>query len=320
MVQRLLPGLVLVFAGLGAAGLYAERTLNSPGPSDIPTVEAIPHGGIGEIADLLVRDGIAARRFNFRVAAFLTRGDGPIRAGELAFPAHASLRDVLAVLRAGKPVQHSLTIPEGRTARQIAAILGRSDLLTGPLDLDHEAALLPQTYLFERGTPASAILARGRAALQKALDQEWAARAESLPLGSRSEALILASIVERETALAEERPRIAAVFLNRLRAGMKLQSDPTVIYAASAGLGMLDRPISRADLERDDPFNTYRIRGLPPGPIAAPGIASLHAVLHPVAGDELYFVADGNGGHAFARTLDEHVRNVSRYRALSAGR
>lgn len=315
-----MPGLVLVFAGLGALGLYAGRTFNSPGPSDIPTVAAIPHGGIGEIADLLVRDGIAAGRFNFRVAAFLTRGDGPVRAGELTFPAHASLRDVLAVLRAGKPVQHSLTIPEGRTARQIAAILGRSDLLTGPLDLDQEAALLPQTYLFERGTPAMAILARGRVALQKVLDQEWAGRAENLPLNSKYDALILASIVERETALADERPRIAAVFLNRLRAGMKLQSDPTVIYGASARLGVLDRPISHADLERDDPFNTYRIRGLPPGPIAAPGIASLHAVLHPAPGDDLYFVADGTSGHAFARSLDEHVRNVARYRALSAGR
>lgn len=311
---------MLAFAGVGLTGLYAERIFNSPGPGDIPTVEAVPRGGIGEVADVLVRDGVASGRFNLRIAAFLTRDEGPIRAGEFAFPAHASLRDVLAVLRAGKPVQHSLTIPEGRTARQIAAIIGRSDLLTGPLDLDHEAALLPQTYLFERGTPAAAIVARGRAALQKTLDQEWAGRAESLPFNSKQDALILASIIERETALADERPRVAAVFINRLRAGMRLQSDPTVIYGASAGLGVLDRPVSRADLERDDPFNTYRIRGLPPGPIAAPGTASLHAALHPAPGDDLYFVADGTGGHVFARTLEDHVRNVARYRALAAAR
>ena len=288
-----------------------------PGPSDIPVITVISRGGIADVADGLVREGIVAGRLNFRIAAFLTHKEGPIRAGEFAFPAHASLRDALTVLRMGKPVLHSLTIPEGRTARQIAAIFSHFDGLAGPATLTGEATLLPQTYLFERGTQASIILARGQAALQKTLDQEWDARAENLPLASPREALILASIVERETSLAEERPHVAAVFLNRLRAGMKLQSDPTVVYSASAGLGVLDRPLSHADLERDDPYNTYRIRGLPPGPIAAPGIASLHAVLHPAASDDLYFVADGTGGHAFARSLEEHVRNVAHYRALA---
>ena len=308
--------MLLTGASLGSLVLYAERMFLMPGPSDTPVISVIPRGGIAEVADGLVRQGIVSGRLNFRIAAFLTHNEGPIRAGEFAFPAHASLRDALTVLRMGKPVLHSLTIPEGRTARQIAAIFNHFDGLTGAATFTGEATLLPQTYMFERGTPASTLLARGQAALQKTLDQEWAARVENLPLASPREALILASIVERETSLAEERPHVAAVFLNRLRAGMKLQSDPTVVYSASAGLGVLDRPLSHADLERDDPYNTYRIRGLPPGPIAAPGIASLHAVLHPAASEDLYFVADGSGGHAFARRLEDHVRNVAHYRAL----
>lgn len=310
----------LVAAGLGGGALYAKRIFHMPGPDEAPIVAVAPRGSLDEVAATLVHERLASGKLNFRLAAFLTRNEGPIRAGEFLFPAHASLRDTLTVLRTAKPVQHSLTIPEGRTAKQIAMIFARADLLTGPVTLTDAALLLPQTYLYERGAPASAIVARGQMAMAKVLEQEWAGRAPLLPLASPQEALVLASIIERETALAEERPHVAAVFLNRLRAGMRLQSDPTVVYGASDGLGVLDRALSRADLDRHDPYNTYRITGLPPGPIAAPGIATLHAALHPAISEDLYFVADGNGGHVFAATLEDHNRNVAKYRALTAGR
>ena len=224
-------------------------------------------------------------------------------------------RDVLTILRTARPVQHSLTIPEGLTGKQILAILARTEALSGVVESIDEGSVLPQTYQFELGASPGAVLARARSAMARALEQEWANRAPDLPLASAREALILASIVERETAVPEERPHVAAVFLNRLKRGMKLQSDPTVVFGASAGAGTLDHALTRAELDHDDPFNTYRNRGLPPGPICAPGIASLRAVLHPVASEDLYFVADGTGKHVFARTLDEHNRNVARWRA-----
>jgi UPF0755 protein len=248
--------------------------------------------------------------WRFRLAGTLTRGLGEVHAGEFAFPAHASLRTVLAVLRTGQPVQHHVTIPEGLTAPQIITVLSRAEALSGPDIPVPEGSVLPQTYAYTYGTPRAAILARAAAALDRALDEAWARRAPDLPLATPRDALILASIVERETAKPEERPLVAAVFLNRLREGMRLQSDPTAIFAASQGDGVLDHPLTRAELDRDDAYNTYRVMGLPPGPICTPGLASLQAVLHPADSDALYFVADGSGGHAFSRTLAEHVQNV----------
>ncbi|MBV8591223.1 MAG: endolytic transglycosylase MltG, partial [Acetobacteraceae bacterium] len=248
--------------------------------------------------------------------AMATSNKGPLRAGEFAFPAHVSLRETLAVLRTARPVQHRLTIPEGLTASQIAALVNGAEAMTGEVAAPSEGAVLPETYFYEYGASRSAILARAQAAMKRVVEQAWARRAPGLPLASPSEALILASIVERETARPEERPLVAAVFFNRLRLGMRLQSDPTAIYAASGGKGTLDHPLTRAELDQDSPFNTYRSKGLPPGPICSPGLASLEAVLHPAASDALYFVADGSGGHAFARTMEEHVRNVAHWRSL----
>jgi UPF0755 protein len=316
VLRGLVMAMVLLAVCLGALAMYAQRTFHMPGPLDAAKNVVIPRGGTELIADRLSAEGVIAGRRNFQVATLLTRNEGNVRAGEFAFPAHASLRDVLTVLRTARPVQHSLTIPEGLTAKQIQAILLQADALSGPVEITAEGSVLPESYQFELGTPPAAILARGRAAMARALDQQWTHRAPDLPLATPQEALTLASIVERETALPEERPRVAAVFLNRLKHGIKLQSDPTVIYGASAGAGVLDRPLSRADLDRDDPFNTYRIRGLPPGPICSPGVSSLHAVLNPATTEDLYFVADGTGGHAFARTLDDHNRNVARWRGL----
>ncbi len=317
MLLGLVFGFLLGCAATGAAAFYAVRALYGPGPLAEARTLVVPRGGLQMLAGYLADAGVIDGPNRFLLAALATRDEGPLRAAELAFPAHASLRDVLTVLRTARPVQHLVTIPEGLTAQQIASVLGRTDALSGPVVTPPEGRALPQSYGFELGATRKAILGRAEAAMDEALAKAWAERQPGLPLASPEDALILASIVERETARPEERPHVAAVYLNRLRLGMKLQADPTVVYGASGGAGTLDRPLTRADLERDDPYNTYRIRGLPPGPINSPGVASLRAVTHPAASPDLYFVADGAGGHVFARTLDEHQRNVARWRALA---
>jgi UPF0755 protein len=271
----------------------------------------------------LVQAGVIDHPLSFRILAALTRPQGPLHAAELAFPPAASLRTVLMVLRTARPVQHYVTLPEGLTTIQILELLNRTDALSGslltPASGPAEGALLPQTYAFERGTPRNAVMERARTAMDRMLTQIWADRAPGLPLTSPRDMLILASIVEHETAKPAERPRVAAVYLNRLRLGMKLQSDPTVIYGESEGGGGVEHKLTRSDLERDTPYNTYQHFGLPPGPIDNPGAASIAAVAHPSPGSELYFVADGTGGHAFAETLEAHERNVARYRAQLTG-
>ncbi|NOG70307.1 endolytic transglycosylase MltG [Roseicella sp. DB1501] len=318
-LRRLGLGFV-VLALLGGAGAWqALRLYHAPGPLAEPTNVVVQRGGTEAIAASLLKAGVIADGRSFTAAAWATRGQGPLHAAEFAFPAGASLEQVLAVLRSAKPVQHRLTIPEGLTARQIAALVRDAAGMTGEINAPEEGSVLPETYAYQWGDDRGALLRRAQGAMTQVLKKAWAERAEGLPLASPREALVLASIVERETSVPAERPHVAAVFLNRLKRGMPLQSDPTVAYAATDG-GVLDRPLSRADLERDHPFNTYRNRGLPPAPIASPGIASLRAVTQPMASDDLYFVADGSGGHAFARTLDEHNRNVARWRDIERRR
>jgi UPF0755 protein len=317
----LAAGLALISYNAGQMGW--QRLLDDPGPLAEARDVVVPHGHLDEVAQALQAAGVVAPGFRdsdwpFRLVGYLTRKAGEVHAGEFAFPANASLRTVFAVLRTGTPVQHHVTIPEGLTAPQVVAVLARAEALTGADAPIAEGSVLPQTYAYTWGTPRAAILARASAALDRALDEAWAHRAPGLPLASPRDALILASIVERETAKPEERPLVAAVFLNRLREGMRLQSDPTVVFSASQGMGTLDHPLTRAELDRDDAYNTYRNPGLPPGPICAPGLASLRAVLHPADSDALYFVADGSGGHAFSRTLAEHVRNVQNARTRTA--
>ncbi len=311
--------LVLVLlAGGGAAWLYGQY--DTPGPLPATASLVMPRGGLDALAGSLAQQGVIVRPWLFQLAALLTRGDGPLHAGELPFPAQASLRQVLAVLRTAKPVEHRLTIPEGLTAAQVAVLLEKADAATGNAGIPAEGTILPETYSYERGTSREQLLDRARTAMTRTLANLWATRMPGLPLASPQEALVLASIVERETAKPEERPLIAAVFLNRLRLGMKLQSDPTVIYGASGGLGVLDHKLTRAELDRDDPYNTYRIPSLPPGPICMPGIASLRAVLQPAQTNALYFVADGTGGHVFAATEQEHLRHVAQWRAIERER
>ena len=310
-----------ILAALGAgAGWWAWRQFDQPGPLPQATAIVVPHGGLEAVADNLQGQGVIRSAWLFRAAAILTRADGPLHAAELSFPEAASLRMVLTVLRTARPVQHKLTIPEGLTAQLVAALLDHAEALTGAAAIPPEGSILPQTYSYERGASREQILDRAHTAMQHALDQAWAARTPGLALSTPHQALVLASLIERETAKPDERPLIAGVFLNRLRLGMKLQSDPTVVYGASAGLGVLDHPLTRAELERDDAFNTYRIPGLPAEPICMPGAASLRAATQPAQTDALYFVADGTGGHAFSRTQDEHLRHVAKLREMERER
>ncbi|PHK95898.1 aminodeoxychorismate lyase [Pseudoroseomonas rhizosphaerae] len=319
--MRIFLAVLLVLLALAGGGAWwARDAWLSPGPLPEPTAIVVPRGGgTGAIGALLAERGVIGDPRLFMAGVWLTRGEGPLRAGEYLFPARGSLREVVSVLRTARPVQRRLTLPEGLTARQMATLLEQAEGLTGTVPVVDEGELLPETYAYVWGDSRAAVVRRAGAAMREALERLWKERAEGLPLASPREALVLASIVERETGMPEERGRVAGVFINRLRRNMPLQSDPTVAYAAADG-GVLDRPLSRADLERDHPFNTYRIRGLPPGPIASPGLDSLRAVLNPARTDDLYFVADGSGGHAFARTLEEHNRNVARWRAIERQR
>lgn len=317
---RLLSGFLtfLLLAMLAGGGLlvwgYAQFT--RPGPLQTETALVIPRGsGVEGIARRLEQAGILRYPELFMAAVKLKGVSGALKAGEYAFKPGISPREVMALLQSGETVVRRLTIAEGLTVRQIAAQLAAVEGLDGdPAPLPPEGALLPETYHFSYGDERADILRRMQHAMRETLDRLWESRAPNLPFDTREEALVLASIVERETAIPSERPRVAAVFVNRLRKGMRLQSDPTVIYGLSDGLGTLDRPLLRVDLQKDHPYNTYTRDGLPPAPICNPGRDSLRAVLNPISSDEYYFVADGSGGHAFARTLDEHNANVRRWR------
>ena len=318
---RALAVLLVAAVLLGGGGFLMVGAYDQPGPLPDGRAIVVPRGSLEQIAEVLSQQGVVGNPLTLRLAAMITRGQGALHSAELFFPTRASLRTVLVVLRTGKPVQHRFTIPEGLTAAQIAAALQRGAALEGETPLAAEGSLLPETYLYELGTARSAVVDRARRAMDKALEAAWATRTPGAAmLSTPRDALILASIVERETNRADERGRIAGVFINRLRRGMRLQSDPTVVYGASGGLGVLDHGITRAELDRDDPYNTYRIAGLPRGPIAMPGLAALKAATQPWAGDELFFVADGQGGHLFAKTEAEHQRNVAKWREVERQR
>ena len=311
----------MLLAGVAWGGWGWCGTVRAgPGPLPKTTDIVVPRGGIDRLAAALIDAGAIDSALRFRAVVWLSRHDGILRAAEFTFPAHASLDQVLAILRTAHPVEHHVTIPEGLTAHQIGALVGKAEAASGEVTRFEEGSILPQTYAYEYGATRDSILARARAAMTKSLDAAWAGRATDIVLASPREALILASIVERETAKPEERAHVASVYLNRLRLGMRLQADPTVVFTASGGTGVLDHKLTRAELDRDDPFNTYRNVGLPPTAICAPSLASIQAVLHPAASDDLFFVADGSGGHVFAASRDAHERNVAKWRTLLSGR
>jgi len=319
MLRLGLVFLILMMA-LGGVVAYGIDRFQQPGPYGKAVTLVIPRGeGVGAIARRLEVAKVLESGAFFHVAVRLSGNDRALRAGEYAFPPFASPADVMKILRDGAAVLRKFTVAEGLTTAHVLALLDGAAGLEGEIADGRaplEGALLPETYAYSWGETKQALIARMGRAMTKTLDELWAGRVAGLPLASPHDALVLASLIEKETAVAEERPRIAAVFLNRLKRGMRLQSDPTVVYALVRGQGKLDRPLTRADLKTDDPYNTYRVRGIPPGPIANPGRAAIAAVLQPLVTDELYFVADGRGGHVFARSLKEHQRNVRRFRRL----
>jgi UPF0755 protein len=310
---RLLAGVSLVAGGvvLGYGVLAAYR---APGPLGAARAVLVPRGRFADVAAVLERGGVVQSGLALRGFEALTRWQGPVRAAELSFPAGASIERVLLVLRHGRPVQHLLTVPEGIVAARLGEALAGAPGLTGDVEVPEEGTFLPESYAYEWGMSARSVALRAVAAFRLAAGEAWAGRAAGLPLRSERELVLLASLVERETHLAAERPLVARVFLNRLKLGMRLQSDPTAVYPASGGFGTLPYGLRRDELEAASPYNTYVVTGLPAGAICEPGLASIKAAAHPADSDALYFVADGSGGHVFARTLDEHVRNVARSR------
>ena len=312
---------ILVVLAVMAAGMveWAAAAWNEPGPaarSGTQTVVLIaPHTKVHDIAQQLQDAHVLNYALVFELDLHLHQMNDKVKAGEYAIPSRATLAGIAAILVSGKSIQHKLTAAEGLTSDMIYKLVAADPVLTGDAGPQPaEGSLLPETYLFTRGVTRAQMLERMEKAQEKFLAQQWPARESGLPLQSMAEAVTLASIVEKETSLPEERRHIAAVFVNRLKAGMKLQSDPTIIYGISKGYP-LGRGIRESEILGATPYNTYVIAGLPPAPICNPGKDSLAAVLNPQTSADLYFVATGQGGHVFAATMAEHAKNVIAYRA-----
>jgi UPF0755 protein len=302
--------LVVVSLAVGAALYVGKQRFAAPGPLPEDKVVNIPRGlGIKDIASLLEHEGVIDQPYVFIGGVMVMKARGGLKHGEYKFTKHASL--------AGKVVQHALTIPEGLTSEQIVSRLLQDNALAGQIkEIPREGSLLPETYKFTRGMSRAQIIHRMQQAEQHEVKEIWEHRVPDLPFKTPEEMVILASIVEKETAKPDERSRVAAVFVNRLKNKMKLQSDPTIIYGLTGGKGSLGRPLMKSEIEQPTPYNTYVIDGLPPGPIANPGKASLEAVAKPARTKDLFFVADGTGGHVFSETYEQHQKNVAKLRAL----
>ena len=314
------------FAVLGLAimllGLWAVWTYRGPGPEatagEISSVVLRRGAGLNEIASSLERAGVIRSGAIFKAAAQVTGVARDLKAGEYEFASGASMARVLDDISAGRVVRHQVTIPEGATSEMVIEMLNAEEALTGLAPTPPEGTVLPETYDFQRGEDRAAVLQRMMDARDKLLAALWAQRQPGLPVTTPEEAVILASIVEKETGVASERPQVASVFTNRRRKGMRLESDPTIIYYITKGKP-LGRRILKSELENPaNTYNTYQIDGLPPTPIANPGRAALAAVLDPPQSEYLFFVADGTGGHAFAVTYEDHKRNVAKWREYRA--
>ena len=308
---------------LALAFAWALWSYQGPGPATdggAPRVVMLRKGaGLTEIAATLEREGAIRSQSMFAAAAQLTGAAKSLKAGEYEFKSRASMASILRDVREGKIVIHQVTIPEGMTSEAAVALLMERPDLTGVAAAPPEGSILPETYQYERDEDRSAVLKRMMEAQDELLALLWEKRQPGLPIKTPQEAVTLASIVEKETGIAEERPQVAAVFVNRLRKGMRLESDPTIIYGLNGGKP-LGRGLRASELARPNAYNTYQIDGLPPTPIANPGRAALAAVLDPPQTDYLFFVADGSGGHVFALTYEEHLKNVAKWRNVERQR
>tara|TARA_R110000868_G_scaffold224338_8_gene476326 strand:- start:716 stop:1774 length:1059 start_codon:yes stop_codon:yes gene_type:complete len=318
---------LLVLALLAAGSVYGgyrwlQAEFIAPGPAAEQTVILLPRGtGLVRISSQLEAAGLIKDARLFRAAVTLDGGERALRAGEYSVPTASSMAQIYELLRSGRTMQHPVTFAEGLTSAMIVAVLQQADVLTGEIsDIPAEGTILPETYLVDRGTERQVVLDRMLTAQQALLDELWPHRAENLPFDTREEAIILASVVEKETGIGAERAEVAAVFVNRLRRGMRLESDPTIIYGITRG-EPLGRGLRRSELDNAaNAWNTYQNDGLPPTPIANPGAESIAAVLNPAESRALFFVANGTGGHAFAATYAEHQRNVARWRQIERAR
>ncbi|NNE41311.1 MAG: endolytic transglycosylase MltG [Marinicaulis sp.] len=313
--------LLLAGAALGVGGYLAHKEANAPGPSDAATVILLePGSAVSTIADQLHEAGVLKYPDLFTVIVRLKGNQNEMKAGEYEIPAGASVIEIIDLLIEGKSILHTITLPEGLTTAQMLRIVNAHEILEGDLTLEPaEGELLPETYSFTRGETRDEIVREMMKAQDALIDRLWPDRAMELPISTAEEAIILASVVEKETGVPEERPLIAAVFVNRLKRGMRLQSDPTIIYGLTQG-EPLGRGLRQSELRGETPYNTYVINGLPPTPIANPGAAAIAAVLNPAESDYLFFVADGTGGHAFAKTVREHEQNVANWRRIERER
>ena len=310
---------LILMIGAGGVYVYGKKMMESPGPlAEDKTVNIPPRSKTREIAETLQREGVIdVNPWLFMGAALALKASSELKPGEYAFQKNASLRDVIGTIVEGKVVQHAVTIPEGLTSEQIVARLTDNEIFAGSVrEMPREGSLLPETYKFPRGTTREQVLQRMQQTQKRVLAEIWERRNPDVPVKSPEQLATLASIIEKETGRADERSRVAAVFANRLRQKIKLQSDPTIIYGLVGGRGTLGRPIKRSEIAQPSPYNTYVIEGLPPGPIANPGRASLEAAANPARTRDLFFVADGTGGHTFTETYDAHQKNVAKLRAM----
>jgi UPF0755 protein len=313
----LLTLLFLVTIGAGVGFVVGKQRFEEPGPLASDKIVNIPRGGVRDVADLLEREGVIDQPYVFMAGALLYKAREDLKYGEYLFPRNASLRDVVNTIIEGKVVQHSFTMAEGLTSDQVVQRLLENEVLSGNIrEVPREGTLLPETYRFTRGMTREQMIQRMQTQQRRIVQEVWDRRMQDLPIRSIEQLVVLASIIEKETGKPEERTRVAAVFVNRLKQKMKLQSDPTIIYGLVGGKGTLGRGILKSEIEQPTPYNTYVIDGLPPGPIANPGRASLEAAANPARTKELFFVADGTGGHAFADNYEQHQKNVARLRAF----
>lgn len=312
--------LVLVVLGAGLVFLYGKSVFESAGPLTEPQTVVIKEGSsLSQISSKLLSNDVIDNGWIFSQGVKAHKAQSSMKAGEYIFQPQMSMYDVMETIRSGKGILHKVTLPEGLTVFQIFERLAKHEILEGslPETLPPEGSLMPDTYPFQRGTTRAEVIERMKVAQQTFLAEIWEKRVPDLPISTPEELVTLASIVEKETGKADERPRVASVFINRLNRGMKLQSDPTILYGIFGGEGKpSDRPIYKSDIETPTPYNTYTIPALPPGPIANPGRAAMEAVANPSRTDDIFFVANGTGGHVFAKTLDEHNQNVARWRQI----